>query len=150
MAMEQKCPECGALWTDSLTCLDDFHQMLFWESEDNSLWEVHHLMVLCYHLQHPSLYSPDGLTESMQLLVNFITGVTTQEIRRRNRDVLDSGNRKFKITARADSKGAYAHPVEWTMTAGDVVAGGMEQYVANVRVWAQSVYEALQASGNLA
>src|SRR5687768_18585806 len=94
------CPECGAPQVGGKTCQDDFHQMLYWESEDPTLGEVHHLMVLCYHLQHPGLYSPEGLTAAKNLLVSFLEeGLSTEEVRRRNRSRLDSGKRTFKIKA---------------------------------------------------
>lgn len=119
--------------------------MLFWESEDPSLGVVHHLMVLCYHLQHPSLLSPEGLQEQRKLLADFLVrGITTAQVRRRDRSLRDSGRRTWKITARRDRFASYTAPVHWTMTAGDVVAGGMENYVENVRLWAKSVFEAIR------
>jgi hypothetical protein len=152
-----RCPECGSTWTDSAdgnsptTCEEHFHQMLFWEAENPAYGVVHHLMVLCYHLQHPSLYSPDGLTTAKQLLVGFLEhGLTTEETRRRNRAALDSGVRKFKIKGAPDSHGVYDRPIQWTMTAADVTTGGADHYSDNVRGWARSVYDALVASGNLA
>ncbi|MEO6458030.1 MAG: DUF5946 family protein [Chloroflexia bacterium] len=146
----QVCPECGVAWHGGKTCQDDFHQMLYWEAENPSLWEVHHLMVLCYHLQHPTLYSPDGLAWAKETLVEFVEHeVTTEEVRRRNRTNLDSGNRKWKIKGTPDSHGSYAPPVQWTMTATDVTAGAMSDYCDNVRVWAQSVLDAMKASSNL-
>ena len=73
MVAPQRCPECGASWTNGQTCDDYFHQMLFWEVENpGDGAEVHHLMVLCYHLQHPSLYSPAGLSEARRLLAEFV------------------------------------------------------------------------------
>jgi hypothetical protein len=57
----QHCPECGAVRHGDTTCQDGFHQMLFWENEDPANGAVHHLMVVSYHIQHPSLYSPEGL-----------------------------------------------------------------------------------------
>ena len=145
----QTCPECGAPQTEK-SCQDDFHQMLYWESEDPGLWEVHHLMVLCYHLQHPSLYSPAGLTWAKETLAEFVEhDVTTEEIRRRSRPNLDSGNRKWKIKGTPEAHGSYANPVEWTMTAADVTAGGMNAYCDNVRAWARSVLDSLKASQNL-
>ncbi len=99
------CPECGATWHDGETCENDFHQMLFWEHEDSSRWEVHHLTVLCYHLQHPSLYSQDGLANGIQLLTAFVRdGISPAEIRRTNSDKVNSLNRDWKITARPDSR----------------------------------------------
>jgi hypothetical protein len=147
--MANQCSECGADWSEA-TCEENFHQFLFWEAEDNRVWEVHHLMVLGYHLQHPNKYSPEGLTHALGLLVNFVElGKSPQEVRQEIRGSVDSGTRTFKITARPDSRGSHAHPVEWTMRANDVVAGGTEHYVENVRAWAQSIYDDLKASGNL-
>ncbi len=143
------CPECGAQHTDDSTCETDFHQMLFWEHEDSSRWEVHHLTVLCYHLQHPHLYSEDGLTNGIGLLTAFVRdGIAPSEIRRTSKDKVNSKNRTWTITARSDSKGAYAHLVTWTMRAADVVARGADHYVASVREWAQSVYNSIQAAEN--
>lgn len=148
--MSQKCPECGAEWKDSKTCQDDFYQMLFWEAENPAIGVVHHLMVLCYHLQHPSLYSPEGLIEGKNLLIAFVQdSVSTEEIRRRNKNRVDSGKRDWKIKATAVSKGAYANPVEWVMSAADVIAGGSDSYVENVRKWAQLALETLKASENI-
>ncbi|MHB1131228.1 MAG: DUF5946 family protein [Chloroflexota bacterium] len=146
---QQKCPECGTLWPEGTTCQDYFHQLLALEWE-YSLPAVHHLLVLCYHLQHPSLYSPEGLIVSQQLLVDFLErGLSTEEVRRRSRDLVDSGKRQFKITGRQGARGAHANPVRWTMTAADVVAGGHERYYENVKAWAVALYRDLRASGNL-
>jgi hypothetical protein len=150
MEKAQLCPECGSAWRDGQTCQDHFHQMLYWEFENPDLGVVHHLMVLCYHLQHPSLYSPEGLRYSMQLLVDFVErGVSPQESRQRSRAIVDSGNRKWKITATPTSRGSYAHPIQWPMTAADVIAGGADHYCENVRAWARSMFEMLNATGNL-
>lgn len=146
----ESCPVCGGRWQDGATCETAFHQMLFWESEDSVRWEVHHLTVLCYHLQHPHLYSPDGLIGGLHLLTAFVRdGTAPAEIRRTMSSSTDSKNRTWKVTARPDSKGAYVHPVTWTMRASDVVARGADHYCDSVRVWAHTVYTALQAAGNL-
>ncbi len=139
------CPECGAHCPPSTTCETYFHQMLFWEVEFPHYGVVHHLMVLCYHLQHPSLYSPDGLAAGIQLLTTFVRdGISPADVRRSNRDKVNSLNRDWKITARPDSKGSYPYPVAWTMTAADVVAHGSDHYCDSVREWAQHTYAALQ------
>lgn len=144
MQQPQACPECGADRRDGQTCQDDFHQMLFWEAENPANGEVHHLMVLCYHLQHPSLYSGDGLRYARRLLDDFVAnGVTPQEARWNNRAAVSSTNRQWKVTARPDSVGAYARPVNWTMTAADVVARGIDAYIDSVYAWAQSVYDSI-------
>jgi len=147
--MLQTCPECGAAWHDGKTCQADFHQMLFWESENPAIAKVHHLMVLCYHLQHPSLYSPEGLAEARQLLVEFIEhGRSPGEIRRRNRARVDSGQRNWKIKGTSASYSSYDPLIEWTMTAADVVAGGVNSYCDNVRAWAQSIQATLEVHSN--
>lgn len=146
----QTCPECSASWQDGVTCQDHFHQMLFWESEDPARGIVHHLMVLCYHLQHPGLYSSDGLQYAKRLLVDFMEhGLSTQEVRRRSRDQVSSTNRTWKVTGRPGSQGDYQHPIHWKMTTADVAAGGAENYVENVRKWAELVYMDIRESGNL-
>jgi hypothetical protein len=146
-----RCPECGATWTDDVTCETYFHEMLFWEQADlEHLGMVHHLMVLSFHMQHPSRYSSEALAWGKTALADFLErGVTPQQVRLRDRASLDSGARKHKIKGTPESHGAYAHPVAWTMSAGDVVAGGTESYVENVRAWAQSIYDALTAAGEL-
>jgi hypothetical protein len=134
------CPECGALWIDRQTCRDDFHQMLYWENEDPARGEVHHLMVLCYHLQHPSFYSREGLAHARRLIADFVErGQSPEEARRHNREQVASGQRAWSVTARPGNQGAYERPIRWTMTAADVVAGGAEGYCENVRAWAKSV-----------
>ncbi len=147
------CPECGARWHDEQTCQDFFHQMLFWEWENQypDYSEVHFLMVLCYHLQHPSLYSSEGLHGAMHLLADFVEhGVTPQEVRRQNSARVDSGKRSWNITRTPTSHGSYDAPVEWTLTDADVIAGGADNYSKNIRAWARATYETLKASGNLA
>lgn len=140
----QICPECGALLDAGQSCADFFHQMLFWENEDAGRGAVHHLMVLCYHLQHPSLYSREGLAHGRQLLADFVEfGLSPSEARKRNSARVDSGRRNWAITARPGNQGAYVRPVAWAMTAVDVIAGGAEGYLENVVAWANSTHAAI-------
>jgi hypothetical protein len=144
------CPECGTAWQDDLTCQEHFHQLLAWEAEyPDKTYAVHHLLVLCYHLQHPHLYSPQGLQGAKKLLAEFVDqGITPGEARRRQRAVVDSGNRAWKITGTPTFYGAYAHPIQWPMTVVDVTAAGVDAYLDTVKAWARSMNEALKASGN--
>ena len=112
--------------------------------------EVHHLMVVCYHLQHPSLCSPEGLNGAKHLLVDFVErGISPQQVRQRDRDKLDSGKRNYKIKGTVASHGTYAYPIGWTITAADVTRGSLYSYVDNVKAWAQSLLNDLKTSGNL-
>lgn len=149
MEAQNRCPECGASWRDDLTCQDHWYQALAWESEypDKTL-AAHHLLVLCYHLQHPHLYSPQGLEEAQRLLAAFVQeGMTPAEARRRQRDAVDSGRRAWKITGTPTSYGAYTHPIQWPMTMGDITSGDLDGYIARVQAWARSTLEALKTSG---
>jgi len=153
MNATRTCPECGATWHEGQTCQDFFHQMLLWEWEnaypDYNI--VHFLMVLCYHLQHPNLYSPEGLRGATHLLADFVEhGITPQEVRRQNSTRVDSGTRSWKITGTPTSHGSYNSSVQWTLTDADIIAGGADNYSENIRAWARATYETLKTSGNFA
>ena len=145
MDTQPACPACGAVLLAGKNCQDHFHQMLIWEWEFPPLGEVHHLMVLCFHLQHPHLYSPEGLVYAQQLLDQFVEqGAMPAQVRHRSGSQVNSGKRSWKITGTSKTFGKYDHPIIWPMTAVDVVAGGPENYCQSVRVWAQSINQALK------
>ncbi len=147
--MTRQCPECAAIWDEGKTCEDRFHQMLAWEWEDPRNLAVHHLMVLGYHLQHPSLYSPEGLAQAQRLLVEFLEGgASPGEVRHRVRAEVDSGNRTWKNKGTPASHGFYDPPVRWAMTSRDVIQGGIDNYRDNVSAWARSILDSLEAAGN--
>lgn len=146
-----RCPDCGALWDETATCETYFHQLLFRETEAPSRWVVHHLTVLCYHLQHPHLYSPEAVAWGKGALVDFLErGISPQQVRQREREAVDSGRRTHKITGTPDHHGAYRQPVPWTLTAADVVAAGADAYIDSVQRWAESCLAALRAAGEIA
>lgn len=138
------CPECGADWSDGATCENCFHQMLFWETEEPALGEVHHLAVLCYHLQHPSLMSRDGLAYQIKLLADFVEhGITPAQVQKNARFQVDSGKRAWKVTARPGDAGSYKKTPKWEITAVDTVAAGKSYYIESVRGWANSIHKTL-------
>ena len=144
MSPIQNCPECGADWKNQ-TCQDNFGQLLSWEAENPALAEVHHLTVLCYHLQHPSLYSPEALAGARELLTEFVVhGTPPAKIRRRNRAKVDSGKRTWPIGGTAERHGKYGRSISWQLTVCDVVAGGAANYCTMVKKWARSVHATLQ------
>ena len=148
---ERDCPHCGSALPEGSDCRVLFDQMLFWENEVPANGAVHHLAVLCFHIQHPHLYSPEGLAGSIDLLVGFLElGWTTEAVRRNHRTRLDSGARTFSIKGKTGLEGRFEAPVRWTMTAADVVAGGRDTYIENVNRWAAATLGALKESGNLA
>ena len=119
-------------------------QALAWEFEDPAgVGSVHHLTVLCYYLQHPSLLSPRALTEARSLLDEFVErGTSPREVRLRNRGPLDSGRRAWRLTGPPAS---YERLPSWTMTVAEVVHGGRDGWCDRVRDWARSVHVALKA-----
>lgn len=144
MDFQPICPDCGAVLPSGTSCQELFDQMLFWEWEYPPLGEVHHLMVLCFHLQHPHLYSPEGLAHARQLLDQFVVqGVFPAEVRQQKRAQVNSANRTWKITGTPTSFGAYEFPVTWTITAVDIIIGGPENYCERVRGWARSIQQVL-------
>lgn len=125
--------------------------MLAWEWEYPGYWDVHHLMVLCYHLQHPSLYSPETLQHGIKMLEAFVKdGVSPQEMRQRNSAAVNSHNRTWKITGTTDAHGVYDPPIQWNYTAATVIANGAEQYCESVRAWAKATYETLRQANLVA
>ena len=121
--------------------------MLFWEYENPEYWPVHHLMVASYHIQHPSLYSQEGLDSAKKLLVAFLVEDSSpDEIRQRNRAQVDSNCRTWKIKGTLNKHSFHPHPITWAMTAADVVTDGSDNYCVNVRQWAEAIHETLQAA----
>lgn len=149
MSANQQCPACGAPWPEGHTCEDDFHQMLFWEAEFPEYGAaVHHLLVVCYFLQHPHLYSPEGVKEGRRLLSDFLDrGLSPQKVRQDMRERVASDKRDWNISGKK-VPGSYSLPVHWTMRAADVVAGGSDHYVESVKAWARSIHQALQTIPN--
>jgi hypothetical protein len=145
-----RCSECGARQPEGRTCQDDFYTLLGWETEYPGYGEVHHLTVLCYHLQHPSLYSTEGLAYAKQLLLDFLeNGKTIGQIRRENRDKVSSTNRTWKVKGKPGAQGSYANPPGWAMTAADIANHDHGHYIENVRRWAASILNSLKSSNNL-
>jgi len=139
------CPACGALRAADSSCEADFHTLLGWEHEFPAYGEVHHLLVLCYQLQHPHLYSIEGLVHAKGLIVDFLEGgKTTEQVRREKRGIVASSARTWKVTARPGSCGAYAHPIKWSMTVLDVAADDHTRYRENVRRWADATLKDLR------
>lgn len=143
------CPECGGEWTDEQTCTDHFHMMGFWEL-DHQLWDVHHLMVLSYHLQHPGSLSQEWLAGAKQQLVDFLENdVTPQQMRQQIAPQVDSGKRDYKIRATPESTAHYPFPITWNVRAKDVVDAGIDHYYDSVQQWATSILNDLRKTNNL-
>ena len=128
------CPECGA---PGVQCEPRYYDCLAKEFEDAGVGAVHHLTVSTYMLQHSSKLSRQGWLETRRLLRDFlINNKPPSQIRRQNKNNVDSGKRKWKITSKDDiSKISRS---SWTKTILDVRLEDAEAYRSDVRAWAQS------------
>lgn len=151
MPTSKICPECGSILTDEHTCRDYFNQMLSWDFEDPAgAGKLHHLTVLCYHLQHPSLYSPEALRSAKQFLRSIIEkNISAQELLDINRKTLASKGRTWKVIGTLENHGSYRSDINWSMTAYDIVFHGLGSYIEMVQKWAELIYEDLEISDNL-
>jgi hypothetical protein len=141
----QKCPECGAILENVAECREYLNEMIKWDFEDfTGVGKIHHLTVLSYNLQHPSLYSPKGLENAKDSLKEFLANPESfKDHDEWNRQQLASDVRDWKITGTPESHGEYATKPIWTITAADVVRGGLPNYVENVKKWGRSVQGSL-------
>ncbi|HEY3313273.1 MAG TPA: DUF5946 family protein [Anaerolineales bacterium] len=129
------CPECGAPEGLEINCKTAFDECLVREFEDPSFGEVHHLTVAAYMLQHSSKLSREGWGHMRQLLKEFLVeNQTPIQVRIRSREVLDSGNRKWKFTS-GDGQPKIDRTT-WTKTILDVRLNDSETYCADVIAWA--------------
>lgn len=129
------CAECGA--EDCRTCFDAF---LTLEFTDPAFGAVHHLTVAAYMLQHSSQLTREGWLHERELLRAFLVeNKLPAFVRKQNKDLLDSGKRKFKIKS-ADGKRIFTKST-WTKTISDVRTGNAEVYCTDVTAWAIAVLE---------
>ena len=131
------CLECGALET---LCQMRFDEFLVLEFTGAGYGAVHHLTVTAYMIQHSSKLTREGWLHERELLREFLVeNKSPAFIRKQNRDLVDSGKRKFKIKSRDGLPVIYKS--SWTKTILDVRTENAEVYCADVSAWAMSVLE---------
>jgi hypothetical protein len=135
------CPECGASETSCKTRFDEF---LALEFSDAGHGAVHHLTVAAYMLQHSSKLTHEGWLHMRELLREFLVeNKLPAFIRTQNKDLVDSGKRKFKIKSR-DSV-PIINKTTWTKTILGVRTENAEVYCEDVIAWAKSALEEAEA-----
>lgn len=134
------CAQCGAIYASDETCQQRFEACLALEYDNPLAYgAVHLLSVACYMLQH-NLYSREGWLETRALVrLTISQEYTPADIRKMNRDRLDSGVRKWSITKGA--KLAEFATIRWSRTIADIRLENPEDYVSDVKQWAVSVLE---------
>lgn len=131
------CPECGA---PDNACETRFHEFLVKEFEDASYGAVHHLTVATYMLQHSSKLTREGWLHERELLREFLVeNKSPAFIRKQNKDLVDSGKRKFKIKSRNGLP--VINKTTWTKTILDVRVENAEDYCEDVTAWARSALD---------
>jgi hypothetical protein len=131
------CPECGA---PNSACETRFHEFLIKEFENPSYGAVHHLTVTAYMLQHSSKLSREGWLHERDLLREFLVEKKPPAfIRKQNKDLVDSGKRKFKIKSKDGVP--VINKTTWRKTILDVRAENAEVYCEDINVWARSTLE---------
>jgi len=131
------CPDCGA---PEMTCETRFHEFLVKEFEDAGYGTVHHLTVATYMLQHSSKLTREGWLYERELLREFLVeNKPPAFIRKQNKDLVDSGKRKFKIKSRDGLP--VINKTAWTKTILDVRMESAEVYCEDVTAWARSALD---------
>jgi hypothetical protein len=135
------CPECGAM--DGL-CQTRFDEFLILEFTDPSYGAVHHLTVAAYMVQHSSKMTRESWLFECNLLREFlIENKSPAYIRNQNKDVVDSGKRKFKIKSKTGVP--VINKTTWNKTILEVRAENAEVYCEDITAWAKSVLEEAEA-----
>ena len=128
------CRECGALDNE---CARRFDECLVREFEDPRYGRVHNLTVSTYMLQHSSKLSREGWLYERDLLREFlIGGKSPEQVRKENRDVVDSGKRSFKFKSK-DGRPVIPR-TQWSKTVLDVRTEEPATYCEDVIAWASA------------
>ncbi len=138
---DEVCPECGAILRDGRSCQEQFEALLVLEYENpQSAANVHHLMVMCYMLQH-NRYSDEAAWMVVAGLEACLDrGVSPSELLRQNRRVTDSRVRQWKVTGST----TFTRHIEWPLTIMDVSSVDADAYCEKVTEWAHSVLETIR------
>jgi hypothetical protein len=131
------CPECGAPET---LCQTRFDEFLILEFTDAGYGAVHHLTVAAFMVQHSSKLTREGWLHERELLREFLVENKPPDfIRKQNKDLVDSGKRKFKIKSRDGVP--VIQKTTWKKTILDVRVENAQVYCDDVKAWARSVLE---------
>jgi hypothetical protein len=140
---KMNCLECGA--PDS-ACASRFDDFLVLEFTDAGYGAVHHLTVAAYMLQHSSKLTREGWLHMRELLKEFLVeNKPPAFVRKQNKDLVDSGKRKFKIASKDGLP--VISKTTWAKTILDVRTETAEVYCADVTGWARSVLDDAETAG---
>ena len=133
----EDCEACGAPLLAGQLCADRFHTLLALEFANRAYFTVHHLSVPGYLLQH-NHYSRGGWLATRQLLRRFVhEQLTPEEARQQTRATVGDLQRSWRWTS--GPKLATVEGIAWTRTIADVRLETVDDYCADVWVWARAV-----------
>lgn len=122
------CLECGA---PGALCKTRFDEFLVLEFTNAGYGAVHHLTVATYMLQHSSKLTREGWLHMRELLREFLVENKPPDfIRKQNKDLVDSGKRKFTIASRDGVP--VIHKITWAKTILDVRVENADVYCQDV------------------
>lgn len=143
---EPVCAECGGPLPPSGDCADRINELLEIEMQTldggEEALRAHFFAISTYQLQHPSRITAaarDSLRDKHRQMVETPIPIAQLRltVRREARDI--------KVTkaqpSRSDVPSSW--PVTWPMTAADVIARPIDEYVVAVREWAVATQDAL-------
>jgi hypothetical protein len=131
------CPECG---TSEASCKERFDGFLVLEFTYAGFGSVHHLTVAAFMIQHSSRLTLEGWFHMRELLREFFVEYKSPVfILSQNRDLVDSGKRKFRIISKDGMP--VIKKTMWAKTIVDVRVEIAEIYCADVIEWARTVME---------
>jgi hypothetical protein len=155
--MPSTCPECGAALPESGSCQDYLHELLVLEAQAAGApgAEPHFLAVASFNLQHPSTFAPSALMGLHRTVADVLAKrATIEDARRRARHGASGATRVRRradtVLSNSDQLVLRAWPTKWPITVLDVCRVSPERYVEQVRRWAVSVIELLDANPALA
>lgn len=141
-----ECCQCGAPAREGLTCRQQYEALLALEYQDpKGAGALHHLTVLCYILQHPNDFSSEALAWASRAVEDTLEhGMSTEEFRRRAREIYAPEARRWKVTRALRPTGSLSEPVSWALTVADVYTGAPDGHIQRVRAWAVATLETVR------
>ena len=136
----ERCPECGGLLRDGLSCWEQLGRVCAWEVDDPALQAEHFLTVAAFNLQHPSLFTDEALAGLRAVFIAHLDeGLPLSEIRRR---VGQAAGGKTRVRRPEGERRPVLRP--WPLTIADVYLPDQPAGAATrVRAWAASIRERL-------
>ncbi len=140
--MPNRCPECGAVLAEDVSCQSIFDSFLALEYTDPEYGQVHMLTVACFMIQH-GRYSDEALAWIERKLRANLEGIPAEQIRRQAAKETAQGAHTWRVTRQPDKP---QMQVDWSMTIGDIAANYHDagSFRELVKRWAEVTLREMQ------